>query len=220
MSRHRKTAKKHRSFSFTVLILSLLIGLIYTKISAGASNQSIEQLQEGISKKIIRFHVLANSDSDEDQQLKLKVKDQVVEYTKTILENSKNIQQSEEILKANTPQIIQIAKNVIQENGYTYNVTAGITTTYFPTKSYGNYNFPPGNYKAYEIKIGNAEGHNWWCVLYPPLCFVDISHGVVDTKGKTMLENTLSTEEYNAVSGDAPVKYRFKYLKFLNKLMP
>lgn len=215
-----KMVKKQHSCSIVFLILSILIGIIYTKVSASAtSSADIKQIQEGISEKIIRFHVLANSDSEADQQLKLKVKDQVVTYTKGILANSKSIQESEQILIQNTPQIIQIAETVIKENGYDYSVTAGITNTYFPTKSYGNYTFPPGEYKAYQIKIGKAEGHNWWCVLYPPLCFVDISHGVVDKEGEHMLENTLTTEEYSAVKGDYPVKYRFKYLKFLNKLM-
>ena len=197
--------------------LSVLIGITYTSITAKSRDMS--HLQKTISKKIVRFHVIANSDSDEDQALKLKVKDAVVNYISPLLKNSKSIAESEKILTEESAHIEAIARQIISENGYDYSVNTTLCNTYFPTKSYGNYSFPPGEYRAYEIKIGEAKGKNWWCVLYPPLCFVDISHGVVDKEGEEMLSDTLSTDEYSAVCQDSNVSYRFKYLKFLNSLV-
>ena len=127
-----------------------------------------------------------------------------------------SLDETEDLLSSHTNDIISIANNVISENDYDYPVTAEITDTYFPTKSYGNYTFPPGTYRAFQIKIGEAKGKNWWCVLYPPLCFIDISHGTVNPESEELLKETLTTDEFQAVSDEYTVKYRFKYLTFLN----
>lgn len=201
-----------------LLVISIIIGLTYTSVTA-KPNKDMQTIQSSISKKIVRFHVIANSDSSEDQSLKLKVKEAVVNYTERCLENSESVEQSQSILLAESENIAAIARNVITENGYDYEVSVELTDTYFPTKSYGNYTFPPGTYRAFQIKIGKAEGQNWWCVLYPPLCFIDISHGVVDEGAETQLKETLTTEEFNAVSDGGDVRYKFKYLKFLNRFI-
>lgn len=206
---------RKRKYSLPIFIISIIIGLAYAYITSKPNND-ISTIQQGISHKIIRFHVIANSDSDADQALKLKVKEAVVNYTSELLCNSKSINETEDLLSAHTTDIISIANSVITENGYDYPVTAEITDTYFPTKSYGNYTFPPGTYRAFQIKIGEAKGKNWWCVLYPPLCFIDISHGTVNTESEELLKETLTTDEFQAVSGEYTVKYRFKYLTFLN----
>ena len=206
---------RKRKYSLPIFIVSIIIGLTYAYITSKPNND-ISTIQQGISHKIIRFHVIANSDSDADQALKLKVKEAVVNYTSELLCNSKSISETEDLLSAHTTDIISIANSVIAENGYDYPVTAEITDTYFPTKSYGSYTFPPGTYRAFQIKIGEAKGKNWWCVLYPPLCFIDISHGTVNTESEELLKETLTTDEFQAVSGEYTVKYRFKYLTFLN----
>lgn len=198
-----------------IFIISIIIGLTYTYITS-ASNPDISEIQSGIADKIVRFHVIANSDSADDQELKLKVKEAVVKYTEEVLKNSKSIDETKSILLLETDNILNICNQVILENGYNYSVTAELSNTYFPTKSYGQYTFPPGYYEAYQIKIGEAKGRNWWCVLYPPLCFIDISHGVVGKDSQKQLEETLSTTEFNAISGEGNIKLRFKYLKFLN----
>ena len=201
-----------------IFIISIIIGLTYTYVTSG-STTDITKIQEGISNKIIRFHVVANSDSTKDQELKLKVKEAVVTYTEQILANSKSIDESRLILEKETPNILNICNQVISENGYNYEVTAELSEAYFPTKTYGQYTFPPGNYEAYQIKIGKAEGQNWWCVLFPPLCFIDISHGIVEGESVKQLEETLTTDEFNAISGDCEVEFRFKYLTFLNNIL-
>lgn len=222
MNKHHNTKnmKNYRPRINTVLIfvLAVIAGLTYTSVTA-KSNTDMADIQKSISKKIIRFHVIANSDNANDQELKLKVKDAVVNYTSPLLEHSESIGQTEQILINETENILAICNQVIAENGYNYSVTAEITDTYFPTKSYGSYTFPPGEYRAFQIKIGKAEGQNWWCVLYPPLCFIDISHGVIDDGANKKLQETLTTDEFNAVSGDSEVEFRFKYLTFLNRFL-
>lgn len=206
---------RKRTYSLPIFIVSIIIGLAYAYITSKPNND-ISTIQQGISHKIIRFHVIANSDSDADQALKLKVKEAVVNYTSELLCNSKSISETEDLLSSHTNDIISIANKVISENDYDYPVTAEITDTYFPTKSYGSYTFPPGTYRAFQIKIGEAKGKNWWCVLYPPLCFIDISHGTVNAESEELLKETLTTDEFQAVSDEYTVKYRFKYLTFLN----
>ena len=206
---------RKRTYYLPIFIVSIIIGLAYAYITSKPNND-ISTIQQGISHKIIRFHVIANSDSDADQALKLKVKEAVVNYTAELLCNSKSISETEDLLSSHTNDIISIANNVISENDYDYPVTAEITDTYFPTKSYGSYTFPPGTYRAFQIKIGEAKGKNWWCVLYPPLCFIDISHGTVNPESEELLKETLTTDEFQAVSDEYTVKYRFKYLTFLN----
>lgn len=206
---------RKRTYSLPIFIVSIIIGLAYAYITSKPNND-ISTIQQGISHKIIRFHVIANSDSDADQALKLKVKEAVVNYTAELVCNSKSISETEDLLSSHTNDIISIANNVISENDYDYPVTAEITDTYFPTKSYGSYTFPPGTYRAFQIKIGEAKGKNWWCVLYPPLCFIDISHGTVNPESEELLKETLTTDEFQAVSDEYTVKYRFKYLTFLN----
>ena len=206
---------RKRTYSLPIFIVSIIIGLAYAYITSKPNND-ISTIQQGISHKIIRFHVIANSDSDADQALKLKVKEAVVNYTAELLCNSKSISETEDLLSSHTNDIISIANNVISENDYDYPVTAEITDTYFPTKSYGSYTFPPGTYRAFQIKIGDAKGKYLRCVLYPPLCFIDISHGTVNPESEELLKETLTTDEFQAVSDEYTVKYRFKYLTFLN----
>ncbi len=196
---------RKRTYSLPIFIVSIIIGLAYAYITSKPNND-ISTIQQGISHKIIRFHVIANSDSDADQALKLKVKEAVVNYTAELLCNSKSISETEDLLSSHTNDIISIANNVISENDYDYPVTAEITDTYFPTKSYGNYTFPPGTYRSFQIKIGEAKGKNWWCVLYPPLCFIDISHGTVNPESEELLKETLTTDEFQAVSDEYTVK--------------
>lgn len=210
----------------SIFLISMMVAALYCYIKAEPGTtifgytikgSDMEQIQQGISEKIMRFHVVANSNSDRDQELKLKVKEAVVSYISPILKESADINQSKEILAEKQDEILAIADKVIRDNGYDYPVTVGFEHTYFPTKSYGSYTFPPGEYEAFMIRIGKSEGKNWWCVLYPPLCFIDISHGVVDQECGGQLENILTTEEFSAVSGEN-IGFRFKYLTFLNEI--
>lgn len=206
---------KMKNNVFTV-ILSILIGFtgafLVTERTEGA-----QEIQQGIADQIIRFHVIANSDTQEDQELKLKVKGEVVDYMQEILRGADGIEETRTRILSHIPDIRREAGRVIREEGYTYPVTVELTDTYFPIKTYGDCTFPEGTYEALRIKIGKAQGKNWWCVLYPNLCFVDATHAVVPEEEKQMLKNVLTEQEYNSITEETPVKIRFRYLTFLNQ---
>lgn len=120
---------------------------------------------------IIRLHVIANSDSVEDQNLKLKVRDAVIEEVGK-LNSSKSIDESREWLESHLDDIEKTAEEVIRENGYNYGATAELGVRWIPEKTYGDMYFPAGNYEALNVTLGKGEGQNWWCVLFPPLCLI------------------------------------------------
>ncbi len=168
--------------------------------------------QNSLSTSAIRFHVLANSDSATDQQLKMKVKENVVNYIYEKTGDFKTVEETKSFITSHDTEIKKIAQKTIEENGFHYTVSSSFGTQTFPVKNYGDVVFPAGDYTSYTISIGSGKGHNWWCVLYPPLCFVDASTGVVPDSSKERLQESLTNQEYHSI-----VKYRFKYLTFLNK---
>lgn len=206
--------KKHRLSAF--LFITIIVSALLSCYSFGFSSKENE-LQKNIASQIVRFHVRANSDSDSDQQLKLKVKDEIITYLRPMLEKSKSLEESKQILSRHTDHIKSKAESVLKKEGSTQSVSVYFENSYFPMKTYGDVTFPPGVYEAFRIDIGESTGRNWWCVLYPPLCFVDATYGVLPQDSKDTLKNILTDEEYNAIT-DKQCKYKFKYLTFLNDL--
>lgn len=145
---------------------------------------------------IMRFHVRANSDSDEDQELKLAVKEDVVTFLKPLLKECTSVAQSKQVLVSNMQNIYMVAMNTIVEQGYDYSVEVYITEETFPEKEYGDMIFPAGDYQALRVDIGEAKGQNWWGIMYPPLCFIDDTTSVVSEEGKEILEDNLTPQEY------------------------
>ena len=221
--------KKRRLSVFIMVILILTVGMAGIRTAEGyaAWQQDSAGIAQGIATEIIRFHVRANSDSEADQQLKLQVKDRVVTYMEPLLRESQDIEQSRQILEEQTENIRTLALDTLREAGSDYDVAVYFENSYFPMKSYGDVTFPPGeyenvslpagNYQALRVLIGEGAGKNWWCVLYPPLCFVDTSYGVLPDTSKDTLKNILTEDEYNAIT-NTRVEYRCKYLTFLNRL--
>ncbi|OOB76307.1 peptidase [Clostridium haemolyticum] len=190
--------------------------LVVSYIKADAS-------QKSIANKLIRFHVIANSDSTEDQALKLKVRDEILEYISPKLKNSKSIEESRQIIKENSEVINAIAKKTIQKNGYTYTVKTELSHENFPVKTYGDITLPQGDYEAYRVIIGNGKGHNWWCVMFPPLCFTDITKGEVELqKTDEMMKKTLTKEEYKLVNNkyeeNNEIIFKFKIIEKLKNI--
>jgi len=199
----------------TAVIAALIIGLIGA-IAAGnrtaiKNRESEEEIQQGIANEILRFHVLANSDTESDQKLKLQVKTEVIEYLEDILADSHSLEETKESVLRHMDGIVKEANQTIQSEGYAYPVTAKITKTYFPQKTYGDCTFPAGEYEALQIQIGEAQGKNWWCVLYPSLCFIDATHGIVTEEKKEELKNLLTEEEFNTVMKNPDVKISFRW---------
>jgi stage II sporulation protein R len=181
--------------------LGLIFSIFLSGISVKSGNTEDDtSLQSSIEDKLIRFHVIANSDKAEDQALKLKVRDKVLEYIAPKLRDSSNIEESRNILKQNDRSINEIAQEIIKENGFSYNVVTMLTKENFPVKTYGNITLPQGEYEAYRIIIGSGKGQNWWCVMFPPLCFIDITKGEVSYKEtEKAMKQVLSAKEYEEV---------------------
>lgn len=200
---------------FKILRTAALAVLLFLAIHIIFS-EKVAAEQEKIAKELIRFHVRANSDSEEDQQLKLEVKNTVVNYMEQILEGSQSVEESGKRIEENMDAILQKAMNTIHARGYDYDVYGYMVKEYFPLRVYGDIALPPGEYTAFRIDIGEARGKNWWCVLYPPLCFVDITHGVVPKESKEEFQSIIGEEE-SALTDACSLE--FKYLTFLNKYL-
>lgn len=185
---------------------------------AGLRYEQRLEMQKGIAEKIIRFHVIANSDTKADQDLKLAVRDAVGIKMSGLLKDAADRSRSEAVIRKNMEDMKQTAEKVIEERGYDYDVDICLTDTDFPVKTYGAYTFPAGNYEALEIVIGAGKGHNWWCVMYPNMCFSDTMYEVIDEDARSSLKRVLSEDEYQQVlaSGDYQVKFKsFEILKGL-----
>ena len=198
-----------------VIILSFLL-FLYTTICAFSYAQNVST---DIANSVFRLHVIANSDSKEDQDLKYKVRDSLINYMNSICANCENKQDAINLVTEHKDDFKQIALDTIKDNGYPYDVNISIGNFSFPTKDYGDISLPAGFYDALRVEIGEAKGQNWWCVMFPPLCFVDVSSGVVPEESKEELENNLSEEEYALVSNDSDTKiqFKFKILEFFNQ---
>jgi stage II sporulation protein R len=155
------SANKWKSIEIA-LLMSLAVTLVW-----GA--WSLAQ-QDAIERKMIRLHVIANSDSEADQTLKLQVRDQVLEEATDVLSAAQNRAQAQEMLASALPQIEQRAEQTLTALGCREPVTASLEKTEFPTKDYDSFALPAGKYTALRVVIGAGAGHNWWCVVYPPLC--------------------------------------------------
>jgi stage II sporulation protein R len=215
---------KRVKIRLTALIMSLAMIVSIMALTIHSEAQKIDDVSQNYKEKLIRFHVIANSDSDEDQNLKLKVRDAVIEYLQPKLANSSSIDESEEIIKENYAQLEEISKNIILENGYNYEVKVGIEFSNFPAKQYSNVVLPAGEYKALKIIIGEGDGKNWWCVMFPPLCFVDESNGVIDDETDEKLRQVLTKEEYELIAQKTKkqsdkVKVKFKIVEIINNIL-
>ena len=188
-----------------IILILLCIFILLSAISY------VDAVSTNIENSVFRLHVIANSDSKEDQNLKYKVRDKILEYMNEI---SKNCNSKEEVIRLaneHKEDFYRIAKQVIVDNGYNYDVNINIGNFDFPTKNYGDISFPAGNYDALRIEIGNASGQNWWCVMFPPLCFVDVTSGVVPDESKSIIQDNLSEEEYSIISNQSSPDIQFKF---------
>lgn len=194
---------KIKPFLVVTFLLCLFIFISATSYVTAVSHD--------IADSVFRLHVIANSDSEEDQSLKLKVRDALLSYMN---EASKNVSSKQEVMalaEERKEVLTQIAKQVIYENGFDYDVDIEIGISDFPTKHYGDISLPAGSYDALRVKIGKADGKNWWCVMFPPLCFVDVSSGVVPDSSKEEIKENLSDEEYDLISRTDANEINFKF---------
>lgn len=202
--------KNQKLKSFIGLALLLFL---YVFISA---QSYVTAVSTNLSDAVFRLHVIANSDTDEDQALKLKVRDSLLEYMNEICSNCSTKAEAISIAIDHKDEFQKIAEQTITDNSYNYPVKINIDNFYFPTKNYGDISLPAGMYDALRVEIGEAKGQNWWCVMFPSLCFIDISSGVVDDEAKESLEENLEEEAYTIISDTkkSDVKFKFKLIEF------
>lgn len=193
--------RKWKGRILILLAVAVAVGIFYGQAKAGSQ----------IEGKVLRFHVIANSDSEADQALKYQVKDMLVEALKPMLEDAEDLEETKQIVGERLSEIQKIAQEAVNTYGNGEDVQVELTNMYFPIKTYGDLTFPAGNYDALRVTIGQAEGRNWWCVLFPNLCFVDAVHGIVPEESKEQLKNVLTEEEYESLFQWGKSDYKIKW---------
>ena len=199
-------------------ILLLIVSVLFLLLSAYSY---VNAVSNNLADSVFRLHVIANSDSKEDQDLKYKVRDKLIEYMNTLTNDINSKEEVIEIAKVHLKDFKEIAQNVVKENGYNYDVNVEIGNFSFPTKTYGDISFPAGFYDALKVEIGKAEGQNWWCVMFPPLCFVDVTSGIVPEESKENLEENLGNEEYKLISdteNNSILNIKFKIIELFESI--
>lgn len=188
---------------FKSFCCAFVLTIMLTLLPFEASCQEIQQ-------DVFRLHILANSDSEEDQNLKLKVRDEILKYTEDFYKSSNSKEEAIKITAENLQSIANKAKEIVFENGYDYQVKARVADVYFNTRTYENVTMPSGTYKALQIEIGNAEGKNWWCVMYPSLC-------VGASANYQELKDNMNDNEYSLLT-EEKTEYKFKIIEYFEKI--
>ena len=209
---------------YKYIIGAIICGLIVTTGITFAGQRYSKDVTYEIASQLIRFHVVANSDTVEDQQMKEHIRDVVLDYMTPLLKESQSMDQTRTIIKSEMQHIEELAHRVIAKWDKDYEVNVLLDKANFPTKQYGDIMLPAGEYEACRIIIGEGKGQNWWCVMFPPLCYVDVTHGIVPSEHKVHLQKTLPKEEYELITKsigtskkDIPVKFKFKIVELFNK---
>lgn len=211
-----KFIQKHKqALSTCIILLILLAAFIIVSAYSYVSAVSYD-----IADSVFRLHVIANSDSVEDQALKYKVRDSLLNYMNSLITSTTSKDEAMEIVTNNIDNFKNIAEATIKENGYNYSVNITVGKHSFPTKYYGDVSLPAGIYDALRVEIGSASGQNWWCVMFPPLCFVDISSGIVPEESKESLKNNLNDEEYDLITVDdsSSMNFKFKIVELIENI--
>ena len=199
---HNSNSKSFRSDAFNSIGISkkftiklknffVIVFLLFIFVFINACNY-VTAVSNNISDNVFRLHVIANSDSEDDQNLKYIVRDAVIDFVNSSTTGATCKEELIEMLDLDA--IRSVAQNTVWEQGYSYPVSVELGHFDFPTKTYGDISLPAGFYDALRIKIGDSSGQNWWCVMFPPLCFVDVSSGIVPDSSKELLEENLDSE--------------------------
>ena len=172
---------------------------------------------EKIRDRVVRLHILANSDSDEDQALKLKVRDAVTEAAAGWLDDAEGEGEALQKMERYLPELQEVAQQTVYDEGYSYPVTATLCRMHFDTREYDEVTMPAGIYDAVRFTIGEGQGKNWWCVMFPPLC-VPVADGSVETDDGVVLEEYLNEDGKRIVTSGNRYKVKFKVVEWYEKL--
>jgi stage II sporulation protein R len=189
--------------------ISVLIGLVITILIGSITTFAADCSQ--IREDVLRLHILANSDTDEDQALKLRVRDRILSESGELFENPATLEEAKSSAADHIEEVRQIAQDEVYANGYDYQVNAEIVNMYFTTRQYETFTLPAGMYDAVRITIGEAKGHNWWCVLYPPLC-------LPAAQPEEKMEQALTQDEADLVTRNPQYEVRFAVVEWFEDL--
>ncbi len=195
-----------------VLFLAAAV-LLAAGIGITARNYAYAKNIEAVSQKVLRFHVIAESDSEDDQRRKLLVRDAVGQWLSSRLSGIDSRADCEELIRTHEAQLVALAEQTLADDGRAQQVTLRLADVEFPDRVYGDYEFPAGTYRALELIIGEGQGHNWWCVLYPNLCFSGEAYDVTGEQAKEELAQTLSASEYESLLKKHKYKLGFRYFR-------
>ena len=193
------------------LVLAICVGFCI----AASVICTVNQTEDALANGVIRLHIRANSNSEEDQALKLKVRDRLLSESKKMMKNDMSIDEVRSYARENLADIRAIAVDEIRKNGYDYDVNVNYGKSEFPVKTYGDMTLPAGTYEALVVEIGASEGENWWCVMFPPLCFVD--EACVGPEAPEMLIESLGEDTYDMVSNDK-IQIKFKVYELIRDI--
>ena len=202
-----KSKKLSKLLKIQAVVFAVIIAAGVCSVGAFAYNCS------RVRADVLRMHVIANSDSDEDQALKLKVRDAVLERGAELFDGTVTADEAKAKIEPQKAELEAAAREVIEREGYDYPVSVNVVNEYFATRCYGDLTMPAGRYTAVKVVIGEGAGHNWWCVLYPNLCFLDTTNAVVPDKGKKQLKQVLTEEEYSKVTANTKFKIGWYFWK-------
>ena len=197
-------------------IISVLFGLVFSMILMAYADET----QKSVASNVMRLHIIANSDNAYDQMVKLLVRDAIIDEFSSLVSDAKNPTHARQIIEANLLKAEAIAQRVLDENNFSYYARAVCTKSHFPIKKYGTITLPPGEYDALKIILGNGAGQNWWCVMYPPLCFEDAIDMGFDSNSKKILKESLGETDFALISdtGSIPVCFKFKLLEIFDAI--
>ena len=202
-----------------LLGVALCVGVLFALGVAVYTYVYSDTMQRDIADNVIRFHVLAHSDDDDHQELKETVRLDILAEFASTLSHGTTIEETRAALMYHLPAIRDYAEESVRRAGFDYSVTADMSTVFFPTRIYGGIAFPPGQYEAVQIVIGDGVGSNWWCLMFPPLCYVDMT---ATESGLQQLAETVSEEAFLLLtyqeSGSAELAVRFRIVEWWQKL--
>lgn len=203
-----------KRWQFFLLTVILLLGILFSNIKIIEERQRV---LEEVSDSVLRLHIRANSDDVLDQQLKLKVKDALLKEMSLFQEDITDVHSAACVIQENQAQLMACINKTIRQTGVDTEARMIIDNVWFPQKSYGDVTLPEGRYNAVVVEIGSGQGHNWWCVLFPQLCFIDPVNGYVPEESKEILKQELSENTYDEIVNDEII-VKFRIIEWLKKI--
>ncbi|HZK26793.1 MAG TPA: stage II sporulation protein R [Thermoclostridium sp.] len=211
--------KRIKNKKYVKLLVALLYSALFFVLLFGFIAEKVNQ---DLSDSMIRLHIVANSDSTQDQALKYSIRDAVVKYMTEHMDGLESKRDATDYIKTNIKELEQIANDVIAKEGAGDYAVASFGKFPFPSKQYANIILPAGFYESLKIEVGRAEGQNWWCVMFPPLCFTEDTQGELDEEYMSILQNELTEDEFYLITskgkeGEMPVEIKFKIVEIFQQ---